>query len=218
MEQQEVHERAGGRRRGPSKGDLREQAILRTARGLLADKPLERITVDDLVSGAGISRPTFYFYFASKQAVFEALLDPVGDAIMDVADSWLTSPGGSREELHASLAGLAALWSAHGPLLKVVLREDATGALLECRDRMLGRLAANATARIDRDRAAGLAPDGPPAADLGALMVRLLTQALSDAIGPSGTDPVPPGLLDTLTVVVGRSIYGRTPSDPAPAG
>ncbi|MEU8132330.1 TetR/AcrR family transcriptional regulator [Streptodolium elevatio] len=215
MDERGSGDRRSSRRRGPSKGDLREEAILRTASALLADKPPARITIDDLVAGAGISRPTFYFYFAGKQAVFEALLAPVGDAILAVADSWLTSPGGSRKELRDSLAGLVSLWERHGPLLKVVLRDDATGALLECRDRMLGRLTANATARIERDRESGLAPDGPPAATLAGLLVQLLTHALTEAIGPSGTDPVPDDLLDALSAVVARSIYGRTSTETA---
>ena len=35
------------------------------------------ISVDDLARGAGISRPTFYFYFPSKDAVLLTLLDRV---------------------------------------------------------------------------------------------------------------------------------------------
>lgn len=212
MEEHATEERGAGRRRGPSKGDLRERAILRTASALLADKRPERITIDDLVSGAGISRPSFYFYFASKQAVFEALLDPVAGALVEVAEEWLTNAPG-RAELRASLGRVAEVWREHGPLLKVMLRDDADGALRACRDRMLERMTASATARIERDRAAGLAPEGPDAATLARTLVRLLTGSLSAAIGPSGTDPVPDDLLDTLTVVVGRSIYGRTPTE-----
>ncbi|MCF2531939.1 TetR/AcrR family transcriptional regulator [Yinghuangia soli] len=212
MDEHASDDRSTGRRRGPSKGDLREQAILRTASTLLANKPPERITIDDLVAGAGISRPSFYFYFAGKQAVFEALLEPVADGFVEVAEAWLTDPIG-RDELRQSLARVAALWQRHGPLLRVMLREDAGGALLECRERLLGRLAGNATARIERDRESGIAPDGPPAEALAALLVRLLTASLTDAIGPSGTEPVPDELLDTLTTVIGRTIYGRTPTE-----
>ena len=35
--------------------------------------------MDDLAKGAGISRPTFYFYFPSKEAVLLTLLDRVID-------------------------------------------------------------------------------------------------------------------------------------------
>src|SRR5690349_3276456 len=64
-----------GRRAPRVSGDERERAILQTAERLLEERPLREISVDDLARGAGISRPTFYFYFASKEAVLLALLD-----------------------------------------------------------------------------------------------------------------------------------------------
>src|SRR5271163_2899950 len=66
-----------GRRSARPSGDDRELAILTTAERLLEDRPLNDISVDDLAKGAGISRPTFYFYFASKEAVLLTLLDRV---------------------------------------------------------------------------------------------------------------------------------------------
>ena len=54
---------ARARRRAPRKGDLTEQAILDTAERLLADRSLASIGIDELAAGAGISRPSFYFYF-----------------------------------------------------------------------------------------------------------------------------------------------------------
>lgn len=218
MDERGPVDRGGSRRRGPSKGDLREQAILDTARRLLADKPAERITIDDLVSGAGISRPTFYFYFASKQAVFEALLDPVAGAFIAVADGFLDNPP-DRGELRASLGQLAAVWQEHGPIMRVMMDDSAVGALRECRDRMIGRLVANATTRIERDRVSGLAPAGPPADVTAAVLTRLLVTTLTDAAAPAeAPDGATPGrvsdeLLDTLTTVIGRSIYAQTPTE-----
>src|SRR4051794_41231086 len=66
-----------GRRSVRPSGDDRELAILTTAERLLSERPLSSISVDDLARGAGISRPTFYFYFASKDAVLLTLLDRV---------------------------------------------------------------------------------------------------------------------------------------------
>src|SRR5947209_1383332 len=66
-----------GRRASRPSGDDRELAILATAERLLARTPLSAISVDDLARGAGISRPTFYFYFGSKDAVLLSLLDRV---------------------------------------------------------------------------------------------------------------------------------------------
>src|SRR5215210_129378 len=56
-------------------GDERERAILAAFEDLLQDRPLHEIAIDDIARGAGISRPTFYFYFASKEAVLLSLLD-----------------------------------------------------------------------------------------------------------------------------------------------
>src|SRR5918994_7484786 len=83
-----------GRRASRASGDDRERALLATAERLLEERPLTEISVDDLARGAGISRPTFYFYFASKEAVllslFERMIEEAranqGDALERVAD------------------------------------------------------------------------------------------------------------------------------------
>ncbi len=71
-------ERASRGRRAPRmSADRRERAILETAERLLAERPLHEISTEDLARGAGISRSSFYFYFASKEAVLLSLLDGV---------------------------------------------------------------------------------------------------------------------------------------------
>src|ERR1700731_2457824 len=66
-----------GRRSARPSGDDREQAILATAERLLEERSFADISVDDLAKGAGLSRPTFYFYFKSKEAVLLSLLEPM---------------------------------------------------------------------------------------------------------------------------------------------
>lgn len=56
-------------------GDDRERAILAAGEAMLTTRTLDEISIDDLARAAGISRPTFYFYFASKDAVLLQLLD-----------------------------------------------------------------------------------------------------------------------------------------------
>lgn len=89
-----------GRRSARPSGDDRELAILTTAERLLQERPLADISVDDLAKGAGLSRPTFYFYFPSKDAVLFTLFERV---IME-ADSALESLVASPP------ADLKALW------------------------------------------------------------------------------------------------------------
>lgn len=64
-----------GRRSSRPTGDERESAIRETLERLLGEQPYHEISIDDLASGAGISRSSFYFYFESKEAVLLSLLD-----------------------------------------------------------------------------------------------------------------------------------------------
>lgn len=89
-----------GRRASHHSGDDREKAILATAERLLEERPLGDFSVDDLAKGAGISRPTFYFYFQSKNAVLLSLLDQMN-----------TKALAALKALRAKLSGdPAALW------------------------------------------------------------------------------------------------------------
>ncbi|GFG72644.1 hypothetical protein MBOT_00090 [Mycobacterium botniense] len=88
-----------GRRSARPSGDDRELAILATAERLLDERPLPDISVDDLAKGAGISRPTFYFYFASKEAVLLTLLDRVVTEADTALERLIESPPGHREEM-----------------------------------------------------------------------------------------------------------------------
>src|SRR4051812_44907688 len=82
-----------GRRATRASGDDRERAILETTERLLEERPLSEISVDDLAKGAGISRPTFYFYFPSKDAVVLAIIDRL-----------VAAAAGSREQALKTLA------------------------------------------------------------------------------------------------------------------
>src|SRR4051812_13021428 len=73
-------------------GDDRELAILKTAEKLLEDRLLSEISVDDLAKGAGISRPTFYFYFSSKDAVVLTLIDRVVQQVERVLEELDENP------------------------------------------------------------------------------------------------------------------------------
>lgn len=62
--------------------------------------PLADFSVDDLAKGAGISRPIFYFYFRSKNAVLLSLLDQMN-----------TKAHAALKSLRATLSGdPATLW------------------------------------------------------------------------------------------------------------
>ena len=106
-----VH-RSRGRRSSRPSGDDRELAILKTAERLFEERSLAEISVDDLARGAGISRPTFYFYFPSKDAVLMTLLDRV----IEEASARLDGLAERLRDDHAQgwRIGIAAFFDAFG--------------------------------------------------------------------------------------------------------
>ncbi len=207
------------RRRGArTKGDEREDQILSAMRSLLADHPIDDVTIDDISSAAGISRTSFYFYFPSKQAVLTTLMERIWDDFASTHD-WFDAvgpdPGGLREQLDA----VAAIWQTNGSIMACAARTGYTSGYAPLQDflaRARARFVERLAAKIESDRSAGLAPDGPPAADLATLVAVMRDAGLSELT--SSTAIVPVGdersttaddALDTLTIAILRMIYGR---------
>jgi AcrR family transcriptional regulator len=137
-------------RRGPSKGDLKEEAILATCERLLGEKPLGEIGVDELAAGAGISRPTFYFYFESKTAVLRTLVERLADAMYADAATFLARFDEDPEAaISRSIGAAAEQWQEHGPVLRAAV--EAWGTVPELQafwDAIIWRFVDQAAARI----------------------------------------------------------------------
>jgi AcrR family transcriptional regulator len=138
------------RRARPRKGDLKEEAILATCERLLGDKPLGEIGVDELAAGADISRPTFYFYFESKNAVLRTLVERLADAMYADAASFLARADEDPElTISRSIGAAADQWREHGPVLRAAV--EAWGTVPELQafwEDIIGRFVDQAAARI----------------------------------------------------------------------
>ena len=100
---------ARARRAVRPSGDDREQAILETAKRLLDERSFADISVDDLAKGAGISRPTFYFYFPSKDAVLVALVAQVITAADQTFQSLVDLKAGQKVPIRVEYASDASI-------------------------------------------------------------------------------------------------------------
>lgn len=63
-----------GKRRAPRRGE-RVKHILGESLECFADQGFERVTYDDLIARSNVSRGSFYWYFPSKEALYDAVLD-----------------------------------------------------------------------------------------------------------------------------------------------
>jgi AcrR family transcriptional regulator len=213
--------RARGRRPPRRSGDDRELAILTTAERLLAERPLSAVSVDDLARGAGISRPTFYFYFASKDAVLLTLLDRVvaeADAAMDAADAVmggaLAGQGdGLRAAWQAAIAAYHDTFRAHRGLTLAWAEARSTNA--EVREMWAGvfeRWVQRSAAAIEAERARGAAAPGAPARDLAVALTSMNERVLYATFSGDGPAISEDDTVDVLLEVWLRAIYGTVPA------
>ena len=205
-------------RRGPGKGDLKERAILATCERLLGERALREIAVDELAAGAGISRPSFYFYFESKNAVLRALVGRVADEMYAEAEGWLEHEDDSPEvTVSRSIGAAAQQWRDHGPVLRAAVQT--WGSVPELRafwEDVVRRFVKQSAARIAEERESGTAPPGPDPEALAKALIWMNERCFyTTSLGadPSLDDDE---LVPTLTAIWLRSIYATfTPQPPA---
>ncbi|HUR74941.1 MAG TPA: TetR/AcrR family transcriptional regulator, partial [Sporichthya sp.] len=89
---------------GASAGAFRQE-ILDVLGQLLQESTLDDLRIAQLLQAARVSRGTFYFYYASKEDAFAALLDQVYSRAVPAFEALLTDPVSSRPpRLRAGIA------------------------------------------------------------------------------------------------------------------
>jgi AcrR family transcriptional regulator len=201
----EASARAAGRRRGASKGDRTEAAILDAAWALLPTKPLQSITITDLTQGAGISRSSFYFYFDSKDAVMLALAQRVGNDIRSTITGFTTGAG--EPDIRAGIDGYLTRWRELGPLLRAMsVAVESDVALREFWTGITDDILTEMTASIDQVRQDAGAAAAPASADLARVLFGMLWHAGRELSLVSSVDAEQLRLGNTLTTVFRRTL------------
>lgn len=63
----------------PSRGNKKRAAILRAAADLFKEQGFVGASMDAIASAAGVSKPTIYRYFSTKEHLFDAILEDVSN-------------------------------------------------------------------------------------------------------------------------------------------
>ena len=99
-----------------------EAAVLQAMEELLAEgATYATLSVERIAKRAGISRTAFYFYFADKRELLMRLASKLSDELYQEADAWWSGAGDGPQQLTAALGKIAALYRAHGPLVRAVV-------------------------------------------------------------------------------------------------
>jgi AcrR family transcriptional regulator len=199
-----------GRRSARPSGDDRELAILTTAEQLLEQRPLADISVDDLAKGAGISRPTFYFYYPSKDAVLLTLFERVIVEADSALEHLIANPPAELNALWR--IGINVFVETFGSHRAVSLAADSARTNSELRElwsRFMQKWVGHIAVVIEAERARGAAPVTLPAAELSAAL-NLLNEKLMLSSFAGDRPSVPQErLLETLVHIWMASIYGE---------
>jgi AcrR family transcriptional regulator len=203
---------ARGRRSTRPSGDEREAAILATAERLLEDKKFADISVDDLAKGAGLSRPTFYFYFPSKDAVLLSLLQPLiaqADKEFDGAAQRL--PADPRRIWRNGIKAFFTAFGSHS-----VVARAGTEALANSPDvravwsTFMQKWIDQTAVMIEAERARGAAPETIPARDLATSLNLMNERAMTATLVAEDGAVANDRIVDTLTHIWLTSIYGAS--------
>jgi AcrR family transcriptional regulator len=200
-----------GRRATRASGDDRERAILETAERLLEERPLSEISVDDLAKGAGISRPTFYFYFPSKDAVVLTIIDRLVVATADSREEALKmlAEGEPRAGLRQALADLyGAFRSRRAVSLAAAELRLRNPEARELWSQVMEGWVADTTAVIEAERARGAAQAGQPARDLAIALVQMNERVQYASFTDESPSLEEDRVIDVLVDIWLRAIYG----------
>jgi AcrR family transcriptional regulator len=200
-----------GRRAARASGDERERAILETAERLLEERPLSEISVDDLAKGAGISRPTFYFYFPSKDAVVLTIIDRLVVATTDSREEALKmlAEGETRAGLRQALADLyGAFRSRRAVSLAAAELRMRNPEARKLWSQVMEGWVADTTAVIEAERARGAAVPGQPARDLAIALVQMNERVQYASFTDESPSLEEDRVIDVLVDIWLRAIYG----------
>jgi TetR/AcrR family transcriptional regulator, ethionamide resistance regulator len=205
-----------GRRAARVSAQEREAAILETAERLLEERPPQEISVDDLARGAGISRPSFYFYFPSKEAVFLTLIDRLveqADVGREVIERIPEDPPVRWRE------GLQVFFDTFGAH-RAVVRAGAqlravNGEARELWSAVMDGWVDQAAAAIDAERARGAAPPGVDSRQLAIALVSMNERVQYATFADDPPSIPDDAVIEVLLSIWLKAIYGeaaaRTP-------
>jgi AcrR family transcriptional regulator len=182
----------------PTRHAVRRDAFVEAGQRLIATKGYEQLSVQDVLDAVGASKGAFYHYFASKEALLEAVVDRVGTAALESIAPIVADPRRSAiEKLEAMFAAMARFKAARKDLVlglvTVWLSND--NAIFREKVRRKGvDLLAPSLARIIRDGVAAAEFQTSRPDETARVLIGLMTTAnedLAELVVRDQHEPVP---------------------------
>ena len=83
--------------------ETRRAEIITAARRLFAVKEFEKTTMQDVIDELGIAKGTIYYYFKSKEELLDAVINQMGDEVVERMQSVIENGRGNALEMFQQL-------------------------------------------------------------------------------------------------------------------
>jgi TetR/AcrR family transcriptional regulator, ethionamide resistance regulator len=188
-----------------------EATILSATERLLEEgAAFPQLKVEEIAKRAGIGRTGFYFYFRDKRELLTRLAEDVADALWEQSDRWWHGEGDGAAELREAVDSVVHLWMRHAPVLSAVVQAASyDDEFREFWRALAARFVEATRERIELERAEGRA-EQVPAADTAFALVWMTERACYQHAEQARGDPE--ALIEALTGIWVRSVYGRLPA------
>lgn len=111
-----------------AKTDVRRQQIVETTLALLADSPLDQLSTRQIAKGLGISQPALFRHFASRDALFLAVIEDSTARLGQLVEAVVQSKGPLLDKLQALGAALLGHLGANPGLPRLLFANVAGGS------------------------------------------------------------------------------------------
>lgn len=203
------------RRNQSTRAQRRDEArerLLEVVEQLLEDgESFTEISVERLVSAAGMSRSTFYVYFEDKgdllRAWFEEITEELGEA---AADWWKLGGEATRDDLKAALDNIVRTYRPHTTLMAATY--DAAAYDLSVRELVEGMMEGNGAGLRKHIRAgqkAGFIDSGLPPRQTAAWLTWMAERGLHQLVR-GADDAELDALIEAYTAIVWNTLYAPT--------
>lgn len=200
----EHKDRPRRRRRRP---EAAENEILEAAEAFLKEHPFRDMTIQDVMSRTGLSRPSFYEYFRDRHQLVVKLVDRLAESTYAIASQWVESLDDSVAELRRGVERLVRLYADKGYLLRALADAASQSEEVERNYRSAMERLVEAAAnriRVGIERGSFKPMD---ASEVSSALVLMNEQYLIERFGHGARNDLDPAI-ETLVTIWKRVLYG----------
>lgn len=199
--------------RAKRRDDVRRRLLAVVERLMSEGESYAEISVERLVSEAGLSRSTFYVYFEDKGDLLRAWFTQVIEELEDAASAWWQLDGSAtRTDLHAALAQIVHSYRPHTTLMAalydissydVTAREEVTT--------MMGRNAGGLLRHLGEGQAEGWIDPLLRPEETAAWLMWMAERGLHQMVR-TADDEEAEKLIAAFTDIIWNTLYARAPT------